>query len=80
MDTPAPTACTVRHDVWPLGWGFYRIARVYTYSTSLPAWPHVATVWGRQRAIRRALALQARAETPAARPDPIFSTADPQGV
>lgn len=68
----------VWYEVWPAGWGFYR---VYERDGGLggnglfPGQYLKATVWGRDRAIRRAEALQeARDAPPPSLPKPVFST------
>jgi hypothetical protein len=67
----------VWHEVWPARWGFYR---VYECDGGLggtglfPGRYLKATVWGLERARRRAEALQEAHDAPPPVPKPVFST------
>lgn len=69
---PPPLMRVDRHEVWSAGWGLYRVVKVYV--GGLGGSYEVATVWGRDRAIRRARQLQGLADDPPAPPRPVFST------
>lgn len=63
-------------EVWPARFGFYRIRKVGAAIGPFPLAPtNAMIVWGRDRAIRRAKALQAAQDAPPPPPpQPVFST------
>lgn len=62
-------------EVWPARFGFYGVYECGGAVAGLgggPRWKE--TVWGRDRAIRRAEALQEARDSPPSPPKPVFST------
>lgn len=67
------------HEVWPAGWGFYRVYICDDgYRGMLPGRYVRTTVFGQRRAIARAEAMQKALDAPPPVPVPVFTTRKPE--